>query len=202
MGAANTLVRTDDGAIFAHNTDVPALVAELRSLAPERDGAAWGAKEALVLGSGGAARAAVMALAIVGAKLITVRARSLERAALVSGIVSKAGAPTLVREQPLTATENDGAFGVVVQATSAGMTHADAGEAVSGAVDWDRLAPDAVALDVVYAPPETHFLRAAFARGLRTANGFGMLTGQGALAFEMWLGVRAPRDAMRAALVS
>jgi shikimate dehydrogenase len=203
VGAANTLVRSSDGTLVAHNTDVPALVAELRALAPERaDDAAWATKEALVIGSGGAARAAVMALAIAGARLITVRARALDKAARLAEEVMRSGAPVLIREQPLRATPKDGSFGTIVQATSAGMEGADAGESVSGAVHWDLLTSDTVALDVVYAPPETHFLRAGFSRGLRVANGFGMLTGQGALAFELWLGVRAPRDVMRAALVS
>jgi shikimate dehydrogenase len=57
-----------------------------------------------------------------------------------------------------------------------------------------------VALDVVYAPPVTPFLRAAASRHLRAGNGFGMLARQGAIAFELWLGIRAPFEAMRAAL--
>ena len=66
---------------------------------------------------------------------------------------------------------------------------------------WTALPSDAVALDVVYAPAETPFLRAARARGLRSANGLGMLARQGALAFHLWTGLPAPFDAMRAALV-
>jgi shikimate dehydrogenase len=80
------------------------------------------------------------------------------------------------------------------------MTGADAGEAVAAVVAWDALPADAVALDVVYAPPETPFLRAARARGLAVANGFGMLARQGALALELWLGAPAPLEAMLAAL--
>ncbi|WP_394847246.1 shikimate dehydrogenase [Pendulispora brunnea] len=202
VGAGNTLVRQENGAVVAHNTDVPALVAELRELAPERDAEGWAEKQALVLGSGGAARAAVVALAVMGVRLITVRARSVERATTLAELVMRAGAPALLRAQPLAPSEDDGGFNVIVQTTSCGMEGAAPGEAVSGAVDWDRLAPDAVALDAVYSPPETPFLRAAFGRNLRVKNGLGMLTAQGALAFELWLGVRAPREVMRAALVS
>ncbi|HWL88121.1 MAG TPA: shikimate dehydrogenase [Polyangiaceae bacterium] len=200
--AANTLVRNASGTVVAHNTDVPALVAELRDLAPARNASAWGQKQALVLGSGGAARAAVVALAVIGARLITVRARNVERATKLGELVMRAGAPALLRAQPLAATDQDDGFGVVVQTTSCGMEGGPPGEAVSGAIDWDRLAPDTVVLDAVYSPPETLFLRAAFRRGLPMKNGLGMLTAQGALAFESWLGVRAPRDVMRAALVS
>jgi shikimate dehydrogenase len=73
---------------------------------------------------------------------------------------------------------------------------------VADVVAWDALPDDAGALDVVYAPPETAFLRRARSRGLRSANGLGMLARQGALALKLWLGRDAPLDAMRAALES
>jgi shikimate dehydrogenase len=61
-----------------------------------------------------------------------------------------------------------------------------------------------VAIDVVYAPRDTPFLRAARARGLRCDDGLGMLAGQGALALALWLGGFpagvTPLPAMRAAL--
>jgi shikimate dehydrogenase len=176
-GAANTLVRAPDGRIIAHNTDAPALAAELRELA---GGGALRAQAALVLGSGGASRAAVAALSELGASPIVVRARSRSNWAPAAAVEAVTRA--------------------VVQATSAGMKGADPGEAAAAAVAWSAVPPDAVALDVVYAPPDTPFLRAARARGLRCANGLGMLARQGALAFELWLGVPAPLEAMMAAL--
>jgi shikimate dehydrogenase len=178
-GAANTLVRTPDGRIAAHNTDTPALAAELRELSAPRGIAG---SQALVLGSGGASRAAVAALADLGARPVLVRARAHGN-----------WAPSPAQESSTLA---------VVQATSAGMTGADPGEIAASAVAWDALPADAVALDVVYVPPLTPFLRAARARGLRCANGLGMLARQGALAFELWLGVAAPLEVMRAALTT
>ncbi len=171
VGAANTLVRDDAGRITAHNTDVPALAAELARLAP-LPGAA------LVLGTGGASRAAVAALR-----------EHLQVARVV------------VRGRPLTPDPTvDAGVTLVVQTTSCGMTGADPGELARDAVSWDALAAGAAVLDVVYAPPETPLLAEARRRGLRAANGLGMLSRQGALAFELWLGVAAPVDAMRAAL--
>ena len=203
VGAVNTLVRGPSGGVVGHNSDVPALVAELRALASDRDAAAWGEGEALVLGSGGAARAAVLALGVIGARRITVRARDTEKASALELLLPQAGCPALVRVEALAADARaDGSYLTIVQATSAGMEGAGPGEAVSGAVAWDALPKECVALDVVYAPPETPFLRAAYGRNLRATNGLGMLTGQGALAFEWWLHVPAPRDAMRAALAS
>jgi len=183
LAAANTLVRTGDGRIVAHNTDVPALAGELRLHAGP--GAPWASRRALVLGSGGAALAAVAALRSLGSRDVVVRARTR---------LTDATQPW----QPSPGSEAQTL--AVVQATSAGMTGADPGDAVADVVAWEALPPDAVALDVVYAPPDTPFLHAARARGLRCANGLGMLARQGALAFELWLGMEGPLDVMRAAL--
>jgi shikimate dehydrogenase len=185
LRAANTLARTSDGRVVAHNTDVPALAEELRLLAGE--GTPWTTRRALVLGSGGAALAAVAALRSLGATDVAVRARSLR-------------SPTTQPWSP--SRESEARTLAVVQATSAGMTGADPGEIAADVVAWDALPDDALALDVVYAPPETPFLVAAGRRGLRRANGLGMLARQGALAFELWLGVPAPFEVMRAALES
>jgi shikimate dehydrogenase len=180
--AANTLVRTPDGRVRAYNTDAPALAEELRVLVRRTELAHT---RALVLGSGGAARAAGSALQTLGVGEVIVRARTRN---------DFAAQPWKPSRESETSTQ------LVVQATSAGMHGADPGEAVAGVVAWDALPDDAVALDVIYAPPETPFLRAARNRGLRHANGLGMLARQGALALELWLGVQAPLDAMLAAL--
>jgi shikimate dehydrogenase len=181
VGAANTLVRTADGAVVAYNTDVPALAAELMKLAPERTRGEWRASRAIVLGTGGAAASAIAAL---------------ENDLLVREVVvrSRRGADALAP------TDFDGEALTIIQATSAGMDGADPGDGVADAIGWRALPARAVALDVVYAPRETPFLRAASAHRIRFANGLGMLARQGALAFELWLGVPAPYEAMLAAI--
>jgi shikimate dehydrogenase len=208
-GAANTLLRAPDASIHAHNTDVPALAEELARLLPDRAGA-WDSACAIVLGSGGAARSAVAALALhLGVRRVVVRARAFaDRAAgerfvgELLPLLGDAAKRTEIRAEgflPAPDVERD--THVVVQATSAGMSSASPGEAAAEAVAWSDLPPRAVALDVVYAPADTPFLRAAEAHGLRSANGIGMLARQGALAFELWLGVPAPYNAMLAALL-
>lgn len=183
VGAANTLARIGDR-VVAFNTDAPALALELAALASR----AWGDGRALVLGRGGAARAALRALRHdLGAGDVVVRARGPGPA----GSSDQPWGPDPVSEAHTR---------TVVQATSAGMQGADPGEAVADAVAWDALPDDAVVLDVVYAPPDTPFLRAARARGLRGVNGLGMLARQGALALEIWLDTPAPLEVMRAAL--
>jgi len=184
VGAANTLyVRS--GHVHATNTDAPAITAELASLGMKSP-----VDRALVIGSGGAARAAIVALQ--DGREIVVRARHPE--AIVAELSPKISAR--LRGEPLTQTSDD--FDCIIQATSAGMIGADSGEIVAHAVDWSR--SKAVALELIYAPPETPFLRAAKDAGLRCANGLGMLARQGALAFELWTGAPAPLDVMLAAI--
>jgi shikimate dehydrogenase len=196
IGAGNTLARSG-GRVVAHNTDAPALaleIAALRSMVwrgpspAAGDARDWSGRRGLVLGSGGAARAALAALRDhLGLRDVVIRARSSRD--LPAGPL----APS---------PESEALTAVVVQATSAGMHGADPGDAVASAVAWDALPADAVALDAVYAPPETPFLRAARQRGLRAANGLGMLARQGALAFEIWTSLPAPLDVMRGALAA
>jgi shikimate dehydrogenase len=196
-GAANTLVRRDDGRVAAHNTDAPALAVELRRLGPTLP---WIEARTLVLGAGGAARAAVAALGVhLGVRDIVVRARAFSDPTRRDAFA--ATAPCTVTPQPwCVSPESEARTIAVVQATSAGMLGADPGEGVAGAVAWDALRPDAIAIDVVYSPRDTPWLRAARARGLRCDDGLGMLARQGALALELWLGVEAPLEAMRAAI--
>jgi shikimate dehydrogenase len=197
IGAANALVRSPGERVVAHNTDAPALAAELGRLAGPLQ--RWTGARALVLGSGGAARAAIAACRELGVGEIVVRARAFEDPSRLAQFVGAAPAP--ITPQPWRASPPSEAETVaVVQATSAGMKGADPGEVVADAVAWKDLPVGAVAIDVVYAPRDTPFLRAARAQGMRCDDGLGMLARQGALAFELWLGVPAPLDVMRAAL--
>jgi shikimate dehydrogenase len=205
--AANTLVRSSSGRIAAHNTDVRALEAELVALNPRlREPAErTGDPCAVVLGAGGAARAAVAALDALGVRPIVVRARNeVRREAMVAELKRSLHLQAAaLRGQLLQASPRDERdVEVVIQTTSAGMRGADPGDAVAAAVAWDALPDSAVVLDAVYAPPETPLLRAARARALRCDNGLGMLARQGALAFELWLGIAAPLPAMLAALAA
>jgi shikimate dehydrogenase len=198
VGAANTLVRGEGGRITAHNTDAPALAAELRRLA--QPGPRWEGARALVLGSGGAARAAIVAFCThLGVRDVAVRARSFDDAGRRDAFLASAPAPLSAQAWEASRASEERTL-AVVQATSAGMTGAAPGDTVAGVVCWDALPPEAVAIDVVYAPRETPWLLAARARGLRCDDGLGMLARQGALAFELWLGVSAPLDAMRRAI--
>jgi shikimate dehydrogenase len=209
-GAANTLVRMRDGdavRLVAHNTDAPALLAELGVLRPraELEGAAH-----LVLGAGGAARGAISVLAHdLRARRLHVRARAFGptadgRAAMDKFRdelrVSLAGTSCELELSDMTPRTDDRAFTCILQCTSDGMGASD-GLMAARAVAWDALHPEAIAFDMVYAPPQTAFLRAAAAKGLRHANGLGMLARQAAEALALWLEVPAPFEALRYALM-
>jgi shikimate dehydrogenase len=199
VGAANTLVRAEDGAVVAHNTDVPGLAGELETLvaAPGR---------VLVLGAGGAALGAVAAARRLGASRIGVTARR-----FTIDVAARAwpGADALLRlgaellPWPLSSAHEVAEFAsqtaLVLQATSAGMHGAAPGREVAAAVPWKFLPREAAAYDLVYNPPDTEFLRAAREAGLKASGGLGMLVGQAAYAFELFCGMKAPRAAMEEA---
>lgn len=203
-GAANTLVPIGNGRIKAYNTDVPALELEILRLGGKRT---TDADAGLVIGSGGAARAALLALAALGFRRLHVRARAFDDRDAASAFVAESSrvlagagyAVTIVASSLAPSPEVEATVRAVVQATTAGMAGGAPGEVASSAVAWDALAR-AVALDVVYATTPTPFLAAAAARGLPADDGRGMLARQGALAFSLWLGGEPPFEVMRAAL--
>jgi shikimate dehydrogenase len=180
LGAVNTVVPTERGRLLGASTDGEGFLRSLRDHHVEVSGT-----RALVLGAGGAARAITLALGHAGA-VVTVAARRKDAAEAAAGMVSGADAMLLGDCDP-------GGFGLVVNATPLGM------QGEPPAIDPNRLNPGQFVVDTVYHPMETPLLAAARARGIACANGLGMLVHQAALAFELWTGVDAPLDAMRAA---
>ncbi len=178
LGAINTVVNRD-GHLFGDSTDGPGLVRALADGDVDPRGS-----RVLVLGAGGAARAIGLALGDAGAEVI-VAARRIDAATSAAELVSGARGIDLAGLD-----EVIGTVAVVVNATPLGMQ----GEAPP--FDVASLDADAFVLDTVYHPVETPLLRLAAARGLRCANGLGMLVHQAALAFERFTGHDAPLAAM------
>ena len=178
VGAANTLW-FEDGELHATNTDVEGFINNLDASAPGWDAA----EEALVLGAGGSARAVVFGLRERGIKHIHLANRTIARAETLA----KEFGPNV---QPVTW---DGINDVLprakllVNTTSLGM-HGQP----SLDVDVARLPEGTVVADLVYVPLVTPLLAAAKARGLKTADGLGMLLHQAVRGFELWFG-RRPR---------
>jgi shikimate dehydrogenase len=177
IGAANTLT-FEDGAIAADNTDAPGLLAAL-PFSPA-------GRTALVLGAGGAGRAAAWALLSAGAADVAIWNRTAERAR------------ALAEDLGARAVEAPGAADIVVNCTSVGLHDPDA-TFKALPLHADELSAGSLVVDMVYRAGGTRLLEAARTRGARVVDGLEILVAQGAASFERWTGLEAPREAMRAA---
>jgi shikimate dehydrogenase len=176
IGAANTLWFAD-GELRSTNTDVEGFIGNLDACAPGWDKA----DEALVLGAGGSSRAAVFGLIERGIRRVHLVNRTISRA---QALAEKFGDAV----QPATWEQIDELLpraGLLVNTTSLGMHGQGALE-----IDVGKLPAEAVVADLVYVPLQTELLKAARARGLRTADGLGMLLHQAVRGFELWFGQR------------
>jgi len=182
VGAVNTLRRGAEG-WEGFNTDAPACLSLL-----EAAGVGKGTK-ALLVGAGGAARAAAWALLRAGATL-RVTARRLEAAEELAGHLAQDSARVEAAQYADLADEAEAAD-VVVNGTSVGLHGQEARLPL-------RLRRGQIALDFVYG--ETDFARQARAAGARLVTGEQILVRQGALAFTLWTGRPAPEAAMAAAI--
>jgi len=186
-GACNT-VWSDGGAIAGDNTDVPAVSAAAAALAPSRP-----VRRALLLGTGGSARAAAVAIAGAwpGAEIAVV-SRDAGRAGEFTAWAERQGVGCRVW-----GVSDDAAIDLVVNATPLGLAP---GDPLPLAPERLRHAAPAAVLDLVYARGETGLVRAAKDLGIAAADGRGVLVAQGAVSFERWFGVSAPVEVMRAAV--
>jgi shikimate dehydrogenase len=172
IGAVNTLTLHEDGLIAGDNTDAGGLLDALGEPPPPT---------ALVLGAGGAARAAVWALAHAGAH-VTIWNRTPGKA------------KSLARELEVEAVERPGPAELLVNATSLGL-HAD------DSLEGIPLVDARVVVELVYGDAPTPLARWAAERGARLVDGLEVLVHQGARSLELWTGREPPFDAMRRAVV-
>jgi shikimate dehydrogenase len=179
VGAANTLTFLASGAIHADNTDVPGLL-EALPVAPA-------GRTALVLGAGGAARAAVYALVTAGAADVGVWNRTRDR---VDRLVAELGGHAVEQPEPAE---------ILVNCTSVGLRETDV-TFKSLPIGADTLGVGSYVADMVYRPGGTSLLAEAERRGATVVTGLEILVAQGAASFERWTGRTAPRKAMRDAV--
>jgi shikimate dehydrogenase len=176
VGAANTLWY-DGGELRSTNTDIEGFINNLDVAAPGWDAAG----QALVLGAGGSSRAVVFGLIERGIKRVHLANRTLDRARALADQFGAGVHPV--------AWDAIGDWlpeaGLLVNTTSLGM-HGQPELVID--VNW--LPSQAVVADLVYVPLQTALLAASRARGLRTADGLGMLLHQAVRGFELWFGQR------------
>lgn len=183
IGAVNTLYMTAGGTLNATNTDAYGLIENIRADAPDALGDAFGGKPVVILGAGGAARAAVVGLADIGVSEIRIVNRTVARAESLARIVSDQDVVVRALGWDQRHKALAGA-GLLVNTTTLGMASQAALE-----IDLDGLPDDAVVNDIVYAPLETELLAAARFRGNPAVDGLGMLLHQARAGFREWFGV-------------
>ena len=176
VGAANTLWYEGDE-LRSTNTDIEGFINNLDACAPGWDAAS----DALVLGAGGSARAVVFGLIERGIKRVHLANRTPERA---RALADQFGASVDPVSWDATGELLPRAS-LLVNTTSLGMHGQPPLK-----VDVGLLPPHAVVADLVYVPLQTPLLSAARARGLKTADGLGMLLHQAVRGFELWFGQR------------
>ena len=176
VGAANTLWY-EGGDLRSTNTDIEGFINNLDASAKGWDNI----DDALVLGAGGSSRAVVYGLIERGIKRVHLANRTMERARALADQFGPAVHSV--------AWEKIGEMlpraGLLVNTTSLGMHGQPALD-----VDVSLLPSHAIVADLVYVPLETELLKASRARGLKTADGLGMLLHQAVRGFELWFGQR------------
>lgn len=189
VGAVNTIVKRD-GMLHGHNTDVTGFMASLKELG----GFDARGKRVLVLGAGGAARAAVFGLANEGVGVLAIANRTVERAQALAGELSGKVEVLVLPLAGPDLDDNVSSVDLIVNCTSMGMRHGGS-EGVSP-LDDAAIPKSALVYDMVYTPAQTPLLAQAREAGAKTVGGLPMLVYQGAAAFELWTGTEAPVDVM------
>ncbi|MCB2154957.1 shikimate dehydrogenase [bacterium] len=193
IGAVNTIVVEPDGRLRGENTDAYGAFGAIKN----QTGRSAQGRDVLVIGAGGAARAAACGAAERGAQRVILLNRTREKAEALAHDFAQSCPETefAVIDQLAPGNLAPGAF--ILQMTSLGMKGDDPLPADPG-----TFPKDAVVLEAVYAPPVTPFLQACRANGLRTVDGLAMLVAQGARSLEIWTEATIDREVMREALES
>lgn len=178
IGACNTVVRGQDGKLYGFNTDIAGVIRPLEQRVSIEKA------KVLVLGAGGAARAAVFGLKELGAEVWIVNRTSAKAQKLARQAKARTVKRTDLRKN---------AFDVIINATPVGMGN------TKDCPLKDEEIQARVVFDMVYDPVETHLLQVARAKGITVITGVEMFVQQAARQFEIWTGKPAPAgDMLRA----
>ena len=195
IGAVNTVVN-NNGTLVGYNTDASGFI---RAIQLELNFLPEGGK-VLLLGAGGACRAAAVALATAGVKTLTIANRHQPRAEkLVKDLEDHFPAVQFfaTNYQGKVFFDSFSSADLIVNTTSVGLH----GEDVNF-LPLENIKCSALIFDMIYSPTETPFIKRARSLGFVCAGGLGMLAAQGEDAFFLWTGIRLPSGFMRQFLVS
>lgn len=190
IGAVNTIVRHDNGALTGLNTDDRGFLEPLEAMLEQEHLF----RMARVLGTGGAARAIVFALAQYGVTIVLAGRDPAKARAILDEFGPESDDHAVALDHFASPTDFDfddrgGCFDLVVNASPLGMR----GQPPL-AFDWSHAPPGSIVYDIVTDPVDTDFLKGARAAGFATIDGLAMLIGQAAVAFEKLFAVPAPRN--------
>ncbi len=187
MRAVNCAVRRGEHYI-GENTDGKGFLMSLEGVVDPQ------AKEIVLLGAGGAARALAVELALAGASSITVVNRGFERGAELIRLINEqtpAKAELVVWDKTYQVKED---AEIVINVTSVGL-YPDVDARLD--IDLNSLKSGMVVADIVPSPPRTHLIIDAEARGCQIVDGLGMLVNQGVISIKYWSGVDVDAAVMR-----
>ncbi|MGI4853284.1 MAG: shikimate dehydrogenase [Janthinobacterium lividum] len=176
MAACNTLLRQDDGTLSGFNTDVAGIVGPLEQRLSLKG------KRVLILGAGGAARAAAFGLRERGAEVFLLN----RTAARAEALAAESGAQVQPRGT-LAATH----FDILINSTPYGMR----GKQIDSPISPDEMKCD-LFFDLVYNPLETPLMLIAKEADIETIAGAAMFVAQGVRQYELWMGGKAPQAEM------
>lgn len=190
LGAVNTVVRQGDGSLKGFNTDAGGFLEPLRPVLDDKHLF----RMARILGTGGAARAIIAALADKGFTLVVAGRDPAKARALLDELAPKGEHHAIALSHFAQPTnfefdDRDQCLDLIVNASPLGMK-----DNPPLAFDWSHAPPGSIAYDIVTNPIDTPFLKAARAAGHPTINGYAMLIGQAAIAFEKLFGAAPPRE--------
>ncbi len=190
IGAVNTLFWEGER-LLGDNTDAPGLRAALQEAGYTPDAA----RPALLLGAGGAARAALWVLRGWGVPALLLNRTPARAEALAAEWGRDGWAVHSAAAHPPDWSQ----VGLILNASSAGLNHPEETPLPLSAAEWRRLPADTLVYDMVYRPEWTRLRRDAQAAGLRSAGGLSMLAHQAALAFTRWTGEMVDAEVLIAA---
>lgn len=193
IGAVNTIVVDSEGRLVGHNTDGLGFIEDLAD-----HEISYSEMRILILGAGGSARAVVHALLSHGCRNITILNRTQTKADDIATNFRDCFQGATIDTGPLDQhyIKQAPLYDLVINATSIGLKDS------FHEMPWSEnlhFVSEQIVYDLIYRPTKTAFLSHAAKAGAQTINGLGMLVHQGALAFEIWTGQKAPVEVMRKA---
>lgn len=189
IGAVNTLVRTENG-FRGYNTDMMGLYRAM-----EEKGIAFEAEDMILLGAGGAARAAAFLCAEKGAKRVYLLNRSYEKAAVLAEEVNRAYERDCILPMALSEYEKlPEEKMTAIQGTSAGLYPNTEDAVILDPAFYQHISK---AYDLIYKPEETRFMKLVKEAGGEAYCGIRMLLYQGIIAYELFLDTKVPENVIR-----